>query len=70
MWMLFGAIVGGVVGNLFENGAPSLTKKLQPIGLSTVVGAAIGAFVIPGVEMTSTSTKISGLPQPPRQVLP
>jgi hypothetical protein len=74
MWTLFGAVVGGLIGNLFENGSPNFTKPLQPIGLPTVLGAAAGALVIPVIE-GPTTIKISGvrapsqLQPPPRQVL-
>lgn len=72
MWPLFGLVVGGLVGNLFEGGAPSWGKKLQPIGLPTLVGAGIGAIVIPAIEQPA-ALRLAGMApsqsQPPRQVL-
>lgn len=76
MWDLFGLLVGGLVGNLFENGPPSWSKKLQPIGLPTLVGAGVGAIIVPVIEQPTT-LRLAGVeakagtlsPLPPRQVL-
>lgn len=74
MWPIFGLIVGGLVGNLFENGSPSWGQKLQPVGLPTLIGAGIGAIVVPAIEQPA-GLRLAGTPPTsgsslqPRQVL-